>query len=85
MSTQQEKILSYIRKQTEQLLKDDKIENNGVEASDITYTLGIDRANVSRYLNALWKNGSLIKVSGRPVFYLDYQTISNAYPDVFVT
>ena len=84
MSTQQEKILSYIRKQTEQLLKDDKIENNGVEASDITYTLGIDRANVSRYLNALWKNGSLIKVSGRPVFYLDYQTISNAYPDVFV-
>lgn len=84
MINRKEKIREYIQKKTIELLKADKINDNGIEAEDISYTLKIDRANVSRELNALWKNGLLIKIAGRPVFYLDSKVISDAYPESYI-
>ena len=42
---------------------------DGVSASDIASMLGIDRSNVSKYLNILCTEGRLIKSSGRPVLF----------------
>ncbi len=84
MTNRKEKIQEYIRSKTEEIIKSEKIDDNGVIAEDISYELKFDRANVSRELNALWKNGFLIKIAGRPVFYLDTSVISQHYPDVYV-
>lgn len=84
MINRREKIREYIRNKTIQLIKDEKINDNGIEAEDISYDLKIDRANVSRELNSLWKNGELIKIAGRPVFYLDSKVISNTFPESYI-
>lgn len=84
MINRREKIQEYIRSKTEEIIKSEKIDDNGVVAEDISYELKFDRANVSRELNNLWKNGFLIKIAGRPVFYLDTSVISQHYPDVYV-
>ena len=77
-------IITYIKNKTTSFLNEDDSKISGVEASDISYDLKIDRANVSRTLNTLWKDGSLIKIAGRPVFYLDYKTVCDKYPDSFI-
>lgn len=51
-----------------------KINLNEVEGFDtvtISDNLGIDRANVSRELNTLVREGKVLKISGRPVLYID--------------
>jgi len=84
MINRKEKIRNYIRKKTEEILSSGKIDDNGIEAEDISYDLKIDRANISRELNLMWKDGYLIKIAGRPVFYLDSQVISSAYPEAYI-
>ena len=39
----------------------------GISAGDLAKRLGLDRANVSRELNALWREGKVRKQPGRPV------------------
>lgn len=53
------------------------------DALNVGLDLKIDRSNVSRELNRLWKNGKLIKIQGKPVYYLDYEELTSHYPDVF--
>ncbi len=53
-----------------QLTKD---KHNGVCAADIASKIGMDRANVSRYLNELYKNGKIDKIKGKPVLYKTYE------------
>ena len=40
-----------------------------VTANEVSEWMKLDRANVSRYLNSLYKNGQLDKLDGRPVRY----------------
>ena len=42
---------------------------NGITASEVSRFMNLDRANVSRYLNQLYKNGMLNKSEGYPVKY----------------
>ncbi|MSS58181.1 hypothetical protein FYJ51_04595 [Erysipelotrichaceae bacterium Oil+RF-744-GAM-WT-6] len=56
---------------------------DNTDALNIGLDLKIDRSNVSRELNRLWKNGKLIKIQGKPVYYLDYEELSSHYPDAF--
>lgn len=65
-------------------IRSHNLKNNGIDAFDISQKLGLDRANVSRELNALWKNGEVIKILGRPVLFLDYQLIRSEYPTSFI-
>ena len=44
--------------------------SSGVTAADISGFLDLDRANVSRYLNQLYKDKKVKKIDGRPVLYL---------------
>lgn len=44
-------------------------ENRGLTASEVGEYLNLDRANVSRYLNKLYKENKIMKIEGRPVLY----------------
>lgn len=52
-------------------------QEKGVTAVEISNYLDIDRANVSRYLNQLYKDGKVDKVDGRPVVYKIKDNISD--------
>lgn len=42
---------------------------NGISAIELSNFMDLDRANISRYLNTLYKEGKLEKIEGRPVLY----------------
>ena len=41
----------------------------GISAIELSNFMDLDRANISRYLNTLYKEGKLEKTEGRPVLY----------------
>ena len=51
--TRLDKIKSYLRTKTIQLIKTDSLNQNGIDALNCALDLGFDRANVSRDLNML--------------------------------
>lgn len=70
-----ERIHAYIREKTNQLRRDDLCGRVGVEAAQIARELNILRNNVSMELNALHRQDKIIKLTGRPVLYLDKQAV----------
>lgn len=52
-----------------EILKMIEKHHKGLTANDIAENLDIDRSNVSRYLNELFKEGRIDKGEGRPVVY----------------
>lgn len=42
---------------------------DGIDALELSELTGIDRANISRELNELVREGKLVKLPGRPVKY----------------
>ena len=79
-----EKVQECVRKYTEEMLYDGRIDAEGIDASTVSLMTKIGRTNVSKELNSLWKNGQLIKLQGRPVFFLDYLTIKKEYPAQYI-
>ena len=79
-----DKVYECVKTHTEHLLKDGLIDAEGADATYVSDRLKIERSNVSRELNQLWKDGKLIKFQGRPVFFMDYLSIRNAYPGVYI-
>lgn len=53
----------------EALLKLQKQMQKGISAIELSEFMNLDRANVSRYLNSLYKEGRVDKQEGRPVTY----------------
>lgn len=78
------KIEQYIKNETEKLVLSHNLSNTGVSAEDISIFTGIERTNVSRILNQLWKEGSLIKIQGRPTLFLDISIIKSEYPASYI-
>lgn len=78
------RVYQYIQQTTEQLILSNKLNEGGAEALGCAIDLKLDRANVSKEMNALWKDGKIIKMQGKPVFYLDYEMIRKHYPDSFI-
>lgn len=52
-----------------QCLKKMNDQQEGVSAAEIASRLDSNRANISRYLNQLYRNDRLVKIQGRPVLY----------------
>ncbi len=77
----EEDVLQYIENKTKMIIKDGNMDDCGVDAEEISILLKKDRANVSRIINNLWKNNQLVKIFGRPVYYLDYKILKRAFPD----
>ncbi|EIV99438.1 sigma-54-dependent transcriptional regulator [Thermoanaerobacter siderophilus] len=66
-----EKIYKKLKELTESMDFNKSNEKIGFDADYISKQLGIDRTNVSRELNALVREGKVIKIKGKPVLYLD--------------
>ena len=82
--SREEKIIDYLSKKTKSIISSKRYDNSGVDAINIALDLKIDRANVSKLLNSLWKQGNLIKIQGRPVLYLDREVIQDNFPDRYI-
>lgn len=72
-----EKILAYIREQARGLTAEGlrTAEQIGYSAQEIAAALGILRNNVSKELNELHRDGTIVKFLGRPVHYFDRETL----------
>jgi len=51
----------------------------GYEAEEIAEMTNIDRSNVSRELNCLIKEGKIIKITGRPVYFMDRHIVEDLF------
>ena len=79
----QERILAAVQENTLAMLQCPESEAEWLHAGTIAQLLGMDRANVARELNRLYNDGQLIKLHGRPTYYLCRSALSQRFPDVF--
>lgn len=84
MTTRLEKISIYLKDHTDKILKDGLTDDPGIDALLCALDLHLDRANVSKDLNRLWKEGKAVKVQGKPVYYLDYFVLSKYFPNQYI-
>lgn len=66
-----DKIYQYIQERSKSYSSEEIQGRIGVEAAEISQALQIMRSNVSRELNNLYRDGKILKFSGRPVLYFD--------------
>lgn len=84
MKKRLEKVGQYLKAQTQKQLAQGLRKDVGVDALNCALDLGLDRANASKELNRLWKEGKAIKLQGKPVFYLDYGCVIERYPERYI-
>ncbi|MEG2549863.1 MAG: sigma 54-interacting transcriptional regulator [Erysipelotrichaceae bacterium] len=77
-------IYNYVHATTEMLIKNNHLDLSGSDALGIAIDLRMDRANVSKELNLLWKEGKLIKIQSKPVLYLDYDELMKNFQCDFI-
>jgi transcriptional regulatory protein LevR/transcriptional regulator with AAA-type ATPase domain len=66
-----DKIYQYIQERSHSYSIEEIHGRIGIEAAEISQKLQILRSNVSRDLNSLYRQGKILKFSGRPVLYFD--------------
>ena len=67
-----DEVLDFLNKATKEILGNNSKET--LDASYISNQLHCDRSNVSRIINELWREGKIIKIAGRPVSFLSYDS-----------
>lgn len=82
-SSRKAKILTLVHETTQELLDSGSEQITGIHAGMIAEKLQMDRANVARELNNLYRSGQLIKIQGKPTLYLCRSALSRRYPTVF--
>lgn len=79
-------VYAEVRRYTQQVLCE--LENSqtipGVDTTTVADNLQIDRANVSKALNFLWRAGKLVKIQGRPTLYLSHSDLVNRFPERYI-
>ena len=68
--TNKEKILQFIESETEANIKESRFDFDSCTAGVISKLLFLDRTNISRILNELYRENILIKISGKPIKYI---------------
>lgn len=77
-------ILNQVREQTRRIMEGGDTDGKGIDAFTLAIDLKMDRANVSRVLNDLWREGLLIKFQGKPTLFLDRKLVSEYHPGFFI-
>ncbi|CAM3676014.1 hypothetical protein ERUR111494_06485 [Erysipelothrix urinaevulpis] len=75
----EDKLQNIIKEQTFRFLIHRDIALLETDANTLSIDLKLDRANVSRTLNHYWRQDQLIKIKGRPTFFLDKEILMNHY------
>jgi len=81
--SRQARVLATVQEYTQALLSSPEDHSPGIHAGLVADQLHMDRANVARELNNLYRNGQLIKLQGKPTLYLCRSVLSAEYPNVF--
>lgn len=66
-----ERIFAYVEAESAKFTKETLRERGGLDAQEIADALGILRNNVSKELNALFREDRIVKFGGRPVRYFE--------------
>lgn len=83
-NVRKQQLIQLIAESTSVILASRNISNVNTDAYTISLDLKVDRANISRILNRLWRENELIKIQGRPMYYLHRKTIQNRYPNSYI-
>lgn len=83
-NSRRSQILQHIAEITSFAIADQEFQGINTDAFTISLDLDLDRANVSRMLNDLWRENELIKIQGRPTFYLHRKTLIKNYPNTYI-
>lgn len=78
--TNKEKILQFIESETEANIKESRFDFDSCTAGVISKLLFLDRTNISRILNELYRENILIKISGKPIKYISKNIFAKNYP-----
>jgi transcriptional regulator with AAA-type ATPase domain len=70
-----DKVYDYVKQQTESLSATAYPAVSGVTTQEVSEALGIQRANASKDLNQLVREGRLKKTDSRPVKYISQMTV----------
>ena len=65
-----EDVLAAVQEDTERMLSSPGGTAQWSHAAALADRLQMDRANVARELNLLYQNGQLIKIQGKPTYFL---------------
>lgn len=79
-----QKVLERVHNLTLSFLSSGSLDFQGIDAASLAIDLKLDRSNVSRILNELWKDKLLIKVLGRPTLFLDLAALKEYYPNQII-
>ena len=82
-ANRREIILNLVKENTASELELSQEEAAWTHAGAISGALNMDRANVARELNSLYRDGYLIKLQGKPTLYLSRDVLQQHYPNVF--
>lgn len=72
-------LMSIIQKKTLQAAISKNYQDLDTDALTLSIDMNYNRSNISRTLNSLNRGGFLIKIHGRPTYYLDKKTICDFY------
>ena len=81
--SRQGRVLALVQENTQQALEREDAEGLGIHAGTISRQLQMDRSNVARELNSLYRTGQVIKVQGKPTLYICRSTLARKYPNTF--
>ncbi len=84
VESRRSKVLGAVRVYTESHIAEARQKRMGLDAGVLSGMLGLDRANVSKELNGLYKDGQMIKLLGKPTLYLHRATLCRYYPQAFL-
>lgn len=82
-TSRQERVLDVVQANTLFVLDHPDSGTTWVHAGTIADKLNMDRSNVARELNNLYRDGQLIKVQGKPTLYICRSVLSRRYPGAF--
>ncbi|MEO1768640.1 PRD domain-containing protein [Candidatus Enterococcus ferrettii] len=84
VSNSKKRYLNYLYEKTYFALENKRTTDFETDAITLSVDLDIHRANVSRMLNELWRENLLIKIEGRPTYYLHRECIKTLYSQIFI-
>lgn len=73
------KVNEILTKITEENIRDNNLDNIGIDALYMSQLANIARSNASKELNKLWKEGNATKIQGYPVRYISRNVIENFF------
>lgn len=84
-SLSKKRYLNYLYEKTFLALEQGEEKDFQTDAITMSVDLQINRANVSRMLNELWRENLLVKIEGRrPIFYLHRECIKSKFDKIYI-